>query len=349
MERGNLKNNRIRDGKVSNQALKIISLRDTVPGVQKKKNALIIGWNRDSINLYDKIKDFPALGYSVKGFISVTDKKSKLFYREIPLLGNLSDLTEWVQYYSIDEVLIALDSDSYGYLNTSIYLCQKNNLNYRIVSDVQETVYGHVIQDIYKDIFKPREINIRRIFDYTVALFLILLFVPIFLLIALAIKLDSNGSVFYSQIRVGKDGREFRIYKFRSMAQDAEKKSGPIWAQKNDSRITRVGSLMRKMRIDELPQLINILKGDMSFIGPRPERPFFVGTFKQQIPLYTNRLKVKPGVTGWAQVKWGYDDTIEDVKEKLKYDLYYINGRSFLLDVKILFLTIGTVLLSKGQ
>ena len=133
------------------------------------------------------------------------------------------------------------------------------------------------------------------------------------------------------------------------MVQDAEQKSGPVWAQKNDSRITSVGNFLRKTRIDELPQLLNIFKGDMSFIGPRPERPFFVESFKQQIPFYFNRLRYKPGVTGWAQVKWGYDETIEDVKEKLKFDLYYINNRTIQLDIKIMFLTVSTVLLGRGQ
>ena len=134
------------------------------------------------------------------------------------------------------------------------------------------------------------------------------------------------------------------------MVQDAETKSGPVWAQKSDPRITKIGAFMRATRIDELPQLMNILKGDMSFIGPRPERPFFVESFKEQIPLYERRLEIKPGVTGWAQVKWRYDESIEDVKEKLKYDLFYVdNNNSWKLNIKIMFLTVGTVLMQKGQ
>ena len=172
---------------------------------------------------------------------------------------------------------------------------------------------------------------------------------PIFIIIALAIKLESKGSIFYSQIRVGKDGKQFRIYKFRSMVQDAEKSSGPIWAQKADPRVTKIGRFMRITRIDELPQLLNILKGDMSLIGPRPERPFFVESFKEQIPLYENRLKIKPGVTGWAQVKWRYDESLEDVKQKLSYDLYYVDNYSVWLDLRIFLLTFLTVLLHKGQ
>jgi exopolysaccharide biosynthesis polyprenyl glycosylphosphotransferase len=229
-----------------------------------------------------------------------------------------------------------------------IDVCKRNNLNFKIVSDVYDTVYGNVIQDVYKDLFAPKEFGLRSLIDFIGAVILLILFLPIFMIIALAIKLETKGPVFYSQVRVGKDNEHFRIYKFRSMIQDAEKKSGPVWAQKHDPRVTKMGHLMRATRLDELPQLINILKGDMSFVGPRPERPFFIESFKEQIPLYENRLKVKPGVTGWAQVKWRYDQTIDDVKEKLKYDLYYINNHTIWLDLKIFFLTITTVILQKG-
>ena len=230
-----------------------------------------------------------------------------------------------------------------------IDICKQIGISYTIVSDMYDTVFGNVIHEVYDDLFSRKEVGLRRFLDFLGAVFLMLVLLPLFSVIAIAIKLESKGSVFYSQIRVGIDGREFRIFKFRSMFQDAEKNSGPIWAQKDDPRITSVGRFMRLTRIDELPQLMNILKGDMSFIGPRPERPFFVDSFKQQIPLYQNRLKTKPGVTGWAQVKWRYDESLEDVREKLNFDLYYINNHTLWLDIKIFFLTLKTILLQKGQ
>jgi exopolysaccharide biosynthesis polyprenyl glycosylphosphotransferase len=313
------------------------------------RNVLIVGWNRGALDLYDKIKEYPALGYTIKGFISVSEQVDEAEYREVPLLGSLISMVSWVEFYRIEEILIAIEPEQQEKLPYIIDACKNTGVSYRIVPDVYDTIYGNTIQDVYRDLFSRGEYDLRRFIDFTGAFILMILFLPLFLLVALAIKLESRGSVLYSQIRVGKDEKPFRIFKFRSMVQDAEKKSGPVWAQKRDPRITKMGRIMRATRLDELPQLMNILKGDMSFIGPRPERPFFVDTFKQQIPLYTGRLSCKPGVTGWAQVRWRYDESLEDVKEKLKYDLYYVNNHSFWLDLKIFFLTISTVITVKGQ
>jgi exopolysaccharide biosynthesis polyprenyl glycosylphosphotransferase len=314
----------------------------------KNNNTLIIGLNRDAIELYERVKSYPALGYKVIGFISIKEFKKDPSVK-IPYLGNFNTILKNIQQHNIKTVLIAIAPDQHSYLDQIISICAKYNVTYQIVSDVYDTVYGNVIKDIYHEIYQYRELGLRRVMDFSGSIFLLIALFPLFLLVALAIKIESPGSIFYSQQRSGKNGNPFRIYKFRSMVQDAEQKSGPVWAQKNDSRITSVGNFLRKSRIDELPQLLNIFKGDMSFIGPRPERPFFVESFKQQIPFYFNRLIYKPGVTGWAQVKWGYDETIDDVKEKLKFDLYYINNRTIWLDVKIVLLTFSTVLLGKGQ
>ncbi len=314
-----------------------------------RKKTLIIGWNNESLRLFDKILDYPALNYNIKGFISVARLGRKAQYRDVQLLGDISSIKTWVALLNIEEILIATEPEYRDRLDEIIKFCQESGVHYRIVSDVFDTVYGNVVKDIYASLFEKKEFGLRRIIDGIGSIILLFTLLPVFLAIFVAIKLDSAGSVYYSQIRVGKDGKPFRIFKFRSMVQDAEKKSGPTWAQKRDPRITRVGHFMRLTRIDELPQLMNILKGDMSFIGPRPERPFFVDTFKEQIPLYEHRLKVKPGVTGLAQVKWHYDENIEDVKEKIKYDLEYIENKSIWLEIKIYFLTVITVLTQKGQ
>jgi lipopolysaccharide/colanic/teichoic acid biosynthesis glycosyltransferase len=167
------------------------------------------------------------------------------------------------------------------------------------------------------------------------------------LVTALLIKLESSGPIFYKQERVGFNGRLFNVVKFRSMRTDAEK-DGPRWATAKDDRVTRMGSIIRKIRVDELPQLFSVLNGDMSLVGPRPERPFFVDQLTREIPYYAVRQSVKPGVTGWAQVRYHYGSTLEDSAEKLQYDLYYVKNHSLFLDLVILFETVGVVLMAKG-
>jgi sugar transferase (PEP-CTERM system associated) len=190
--------------------------------------------------------------------------------------------------------------------------------------------------------------TIKRISDIVFGLILLTLAAPVMALTALLIKLDSRGPVFYRQERVGLNGSTFMVIKFRSMRTDAEQDGTPRWATAQDDRVTRVGNVIRKLRIDELPQLFNVLKGEMSLVGPRPERPFFVGQLTQQIPYFQVRHSVKPGVTGWAQVRYQYGSTVEDAQEKLQYDLYYVKNHSLFLDLVVLFETVGVVLTGKG-
>lgn len=189
----------------------------------------------------------------------------------------------------------------------------------------------------------------KRILDILLAFIGLILSLPIFLILSVLIKLDSKGPVFYRQERVGERGRPFMLMKFRSMRQDAEAVSGPVWASEGDSRVTRVGRVMRLLRVDEIPQMINVLKGEMSFVGPRPERPVFVEQLQKKIPYYDLRFTVKPGLTGWAQVKYQYGSSEEDALEKLQYDLYYIKHLSLLFDLTIVFETIQVVLMGKGS
>lgn len=189
---------------------------------------------------------------------------------------------------------------------------------------------------------------VKRIFDLSIALFILAIMWPFMLLTALAVALESGFPVLYSQKRVGYNGKEFSIYKFRSMRQDAEKGGKAVWAQKNDSRVTKVGAFIRNTRLDELPQLWNVITGDMSFVGPRPERPEFVKDLKEQIPFYDARHKVKPGLMGWAQLKYPYGASVQDARNKLKYDLYYVKNHSFFMDVLIVIQTVEVVLLGKG-
>jgi exopolysaccharide biosynthesis polyprenyl glycosylphosphotransferase len=171
---------------------------------------------------------------------------------------------------------------------------------------------------------------------------------PLFALIALAIKLESRGSIFYRQERVGEAGKIFRLLKFRTMYERAEEESGPIWATANDPRVTRIGHFLRRARLDEFPQIVNVLKGDMSFVGPRPERPHFVAMLQERIPYYSQRLTVRPGITGWAQIRYPYGSSVNDAAQKLEYDLYYVKNMSIFLDLLILFNTVQVVLFGRG-
>jgi exopolysaccharide biosynthesis polyprenyl glycosylphosphotransferase len=188
----------------------------------------------------------------------------------------------------------------------------------------------------------------KRLADLGVAILLLVLTAPLMLLVAIAIRYDSPGAILYRQERVGYRGRRFQVLKFRSMVQNAESDGRAIWAAERDSRVTRVGRLIRLVRIDELPQLINVMRGEMSMIGPRPERPVFVEQLNRVIPSYDDRHNFKPGITGWAQVNYRYGSSIEDAKYKLEYDLYYIANWSVLFDLRILGMTLGVVMLCKG-
>ena len=189
----------------------------------------------------------------------------------------------------------------------------------------------------------------KRTMDFTISLAVFLLALPVMAFIALAIRLETKGPVIYSQIRVGMRGRLFNMLKFRTMVQDAEVKSGPVWAKANDPRITRVGRFLRKTHLDELPQLFNVISGEMSLVGPRPERPYFVNEFRKIIPHYDRRLCAKPGITGLAQIKRRYDESIADVRQKVRYDVLYIQKMCPLLDVKVMALTALAVVMRTGR
>jgi sugar transferase (PEP-CTERM system associated) len=225
------------------------------------------------------------------------------------------------------------------------------------VSTTYERICGRVCvkeirpsQLIFSGELGPRQQNVfyQRLSNMTVALIGIILGLPIMVLTALAVRISSPGPVLYRQVRVGLDDVNFTVYKFRSMRVDAEAGTGAVWAQKDDPRVTRVGRIIRQIRFDELPQLFNVLKGEMSIVGPRPERPEFVRALSEQIPYYRQRHCVRPGITGWAQVNYKYGDTLEDTIAKLEYDLYYIKNMSMALDTYIIFHTVKAMLLSRG-
>lgn len=274
-----------------------------------------------------------------------------------PLLGSVEELPRLVKEQKIEEVLIVSASLSHDQLLNIISQCSSESVTFNIVPELYHIIvggvrtnqiYGFPLIELMPEFMSAWEKTAKRVIDILVSSIIIAVFSPLWLLTVLAITLDSKGPVFFKQTRVGKNGKRFTMYKFRSMVVGAEKESGPVWAQKHDNRVTRVGRIIRRLKIDEVPQFFNILKGDMSLVGPRPERPFFVERLEKEIPLYNRRLRVSPGLTGWAQIKGRYDTSLEDVREKLKYDFYYIENMSLRMDFKILLRTIWVILTGSG-
>jgi exopolysaccharide biosynthesis polyprenyl glycosylphosphotransferase len=322
------------------------------------RRTVIVGDTKRARELLNLIKKHPALGYSVIGLVTQKNSAETIGENGVPVLGTFSKLPGIIREYKIQEVLIALEGKNQEKIVSIIDSCNDIPVGLKILPDMYHIVggqvrtnqiYGVPLIEVMPRTIQPWEESLKRSIDIAVSSFILVIGLPLWFIIGIAIKLDSPGPVLYRQERVGKDGKIFNIYKFRSMLQDAEKISGPTWADKKDPRITRVGVIIRRLHLDEIPQFINVLNGSMSLIGPRPERPFFVEQFNKQIPLYSRRHAVRPGISGWAQVKHKYDETLEDVKTKLQYDLYYIENMSLRMDLKILLMTVYRVLLVKGH
>jgi sugar transferase (PEP-CTERM system associated) len=275
---------------------------------------------------------------------------------QLPLLGCALDVSRLAALHQVNRVVIAI-SDRRGHLPIQELLRAKlSGLRIEDAATTYERITGKILTDgiapswfIFSDGFRASRTTrvLKRLVDVVMAAVGLVLAAPLMLLTAIAIRFDSSGPILYKQERVGENDRLFTLCKFRSMRSDAEK-SGPMWAKSGDSRVTRVGRFIRLTRLDELPQLINVLRGDMSFVGPRPERPYFVQQLTAQIPFYAERHAVKPGVTGWAQVRYRYGSSIEDAMEKLRYDLYYIKHLSIAFDLTIVVDTVKVILCAKG-
>ncbi|MEF8725146.1 MAG: TIGR03013 family XrtA/PEP-CTERM system glycosyltransferase [Candidatus Accumulibacter delftensis] len=274
------------------------------------------------------------------------------------VLSQQMSLSDTAQSLKVDEIIVAVRERRGGALPLRELLdCKLSGVRVLDLASYFERALGQLRLDslrvgwlIFGEGFRQnwRRTSIKRLFDVLVAAFLLLLALPVMMLTAILIVLEDGFSVFYRQERVGLDGRLFKVIKFRSMFNDAESDGKPRWATLDDDRVTRVGRLIRKLRIDELPQLYNVLVGDMSLVGPRPERPYFVDQLTRDIPFYAVRHSVKPGLTGWAQVMYKYGATVEDSVQKLQYDLYYVKNHTLFLDILILFQTVGVVLTGKG-
>jgi len=294
--------------------------------------------------------------YVLSGYISYPPEPISV--PAIYLMNSGESITETVTKERVHKIVISM-SERRGVLPINeIMTCKLNGIDVIDAPSLYEEVTGKLFIEsikpswfIFSDGFKITSFkkNIKRMFDIVLSTTGLLIASPLVLLIAFFIKIDSPGSIIYRQVRIGEKEKHFTLYKFRTMCQNAESKTGAVWTQKKDRRITRIGKFLRKSRLDEIPQLINVLKGDMSFIGPRPERPEFVKKLKEIIPYYSERHFVKPGITGWAQVKYAYGASVEDSIEKLRYDLYYIKNQSLFLDMLIILETIKVVFFGRGS
>lgn len=320
-----------------------------------RRNALIIGAGSRAKELAEDIAAHPALGVNVVGFVKDFSANS------LPTLdrvfGDISTINAVISEKNVSDVIIAAEVNKHDELLKMIGLCEGKGVSLKILPDMYEIVsgaakttqiYGLPLVDLDPKLLSPLEENLKRIFDVLLSIAVLILGLPFWIIIALLVWIDTRSSPIYKQIRVGLHGKHFWLYKFRSMRPDAES-SGPKLTQKSDDRITPLGKILRKYRIDEFPQFFNVLIGEMSIVGPRPERPFFIEKIIEQAPHYTRLHRVKPGITSWGQVKYGYAANIDEMVDRLKYDLFYIENISFSMDLKIILATIYVVITGRGQ
>ena len=322
-----------------------------------EERILVVGTGDAARKVTRQILDQKDFAYRVIGFID--DDASRIGERIVNpgIVGTPSDIPRLIAQHQIDRIVVGL-SDRRGRLPVDELLHAKMaGVRVEEATTTYERITGKILIDdlrpswlIFSDGFRVSRLTrwMKRGIDLTLAVALAIVSAPFMLLTAIAIAIESGFPILYCQERVGENGRPFTLCKFRSMRTDAEKGGTPVWAKDGDDRVTRVGRFIRKTRLDELPQLWNVVRGDMSFVGPRPERPFFVAELAKEIPFYQQRHAVKPGLTGWAQVKYRYGSSIDDATEKLRYDLYYIKHLSIIFDLTIVFDTVKVVLFRKG-
>ena len=323
------------------------------------EKSVILGTGELARNILDEISNRKDLSYDIEFVIAPENtRKNNDKYKGAYVKYGFGNIRDLVEAKNVKNVIVALDEKRGVFPFQELLDCKIRGINIIDGEGFYERITGKLLVErinpswlIFSEGFVKSRISraVKRLAGVVMSTLLLIVLAPLILLVSVAIKLDSQGTVLFSQERVGENGKLFMVHKFRSMQADAEEKTGPVWAIDGDPRVTRVGKIIRKLRIDELPQLWNVFKGDMSFVGPRPERPFFVEKLKKTVPYYNERFSVKPGVTGWAQIKYPYGASEEDALEKLKYELYYIKNMSIIMDLIVIFHTFKIVLLGRGS
>lgn len=319
---------------------------------------LIIGSSQSAYLFYETQKNIlPNFGNRIIGFVNVEKNGHEALRGALPILGGLDELEKIIETHQIEDVVIALETSEQNKISEIINLLSGRNIIIRIIPSMFDILSGMVkmtqvtgapLIEIYPDTMPLWQRNIKRLLDVIVAFFAIIVLSPLFLVLGVLVKFTSRGPVFYLQERIGHRGESFKIIKFRSMYQNAEA-NGPALSSENDARITPLGKILRKWRLDELPQFINVLKGDMSLVGPRPERAFFIEKIRKKAPHCQHLQRVKPGITSLGMVKFGYAENVDEMIERLKYDIIYIENQSLTIDFKIMLYTIITILRGRGK
>lgn len=340
---------------------RLIITSRTVHRVHARKigfNTLLIGSKDNAYKIYKEIDNQETYsGNFFVGFVTVNGTVNEELKTVMPNLGSFNDLNRIIEEQKIEEVIIAVEDYEHEKISAIIHSLDKKDIIIKITPDTRDIIFGSVkITSIFHSpliVINPRlmeewQYSVKRIMDISMSLIAMIILLPVYIITAIIVKTTSKGPIFYSQERIGIKGKPFKMHKFRSMYVDAEK-FGPMLSKDNDPRITPFGRFMRKVRLDEIPQFYNVLKGTMSLVGPRPERQYFIDQIVQRAPEYLLLQKVKPGITSWGQVKYGYAENVDEMLERLRYDLLYIENMSLTTDIKILLYTAIIIVQGRGK
>lgn len=319
---------------------------------------LLVGWSDVLEKLHEEVARYPEAGLDIVGAIRLSRENGSQGSGTSNGEYQVEDLPRLIDELDIQDVLIALGPNDGDCLLEVLQLCDGKSVKLKLVPNFYsiiggmartEHMYGLPLIEVLPEPMQAWEQSFKRLTDLVISFLILVIGLPLWICISILVRFTSSGPAIYRQTRIGQHGDSFTMLKFRTMINNAEANTGPVWAQIKDPRYTGLGKWLRKTRLDEIPQFWNVLKGEMSLVGPRPERPFFVEKLSKEIPLYSRRHRVKPGITGWAQVKWKYDTSLEDVQQKVKYDLFYIENMSLRRDLQILFRTVYTALKGSGH
>lgn len=318
---------------------------------------LIIGGSQRAVDIFNEITDLPkGTGHLFEGFININGVDKDL-EKQLPYLGHIDNVEQVLRDYQIEEVIIAVESVEHDKIKEIVSRLEGGDIVISALPDMYDilsgsvemnNIFGALLIGISSEVMSVWQLTLKRIIDLTVSFISLLFLIPVFIVLGILVKTSSKGPIFFLQDRIGKNGRIFRIIKFRTMFLDSEK-DGPQLSSSDDPRITGIGKFMRKTRLDEFPQFWNVIKGDMSLVGPRPERQFYIDQIAAIEPQFLELTKVRPGITSWGQVKYGYAENVEQMLSRMKYDLIYLKNRSISLDVKIMLFTILIIFKGSGK